>query len=177
VATSLNKIADDLRLLVSGPKTGFDEVMLPAVQPGSSIMPGKVNPVLAEMMNMVCIAVFGCDHVVARAGQGGQLELNVMMPVMAYYLLHEIEILARGTKAFTDRCVRGIQANEERCRHYAESTPQVVTALSPYIGYEKAAEVLREALANNKSIREVVLGKKLLSKQKLDEALDLRKLT
>jgi fumarate hydratase class II len=177
VATSLNKIADDLRLLVSGPKTGFDEVMLPAVQPGSSIMPGKVNPVLAEMMNMVCIAVFGCDHVVARAGQGGQLELNVMMPVMAYYLLHEIEILARGTKAFTDRCVRGIQANEERCRHYAESTPQVVTALSPYIGYEKAAEVLKEALANNKSIREVVLEKKLLSKEELDQALDLRKLT
>jgi fumarate hydratase class II len=177
VATSLIKIADDLRLLSSGPKTGLNEIVLPAVQPGSSIMPGKVNPVLAEMMNMVCYGVMGCDHVVARAGQAGQLELNVMMPVIAYYFLHAIEILANGAKAFTERCVRGITANQEACRTYAESTPQVVTALSPYIGYEKAAEVLKEALAQNKTIREVVQEKGLLPPEKLEEALDLRRLT
>lgn len=177
VATSLTKIADDLRLLSSGPKTGLREIVLPAVQPGSSIMPGKVNPVLAEMMNMVCYGVMGCDHVVSRAGQAGQLELNVMMPVMAYYFLHAIEILANGAQAFTERCIRGITANEEVCRMYAESTPQVVTALSPYIGYEKAAEVLKEALARNKTIREVVQEKGLLPPEKLEEALDLRRLT
>lgn len=177
VATSLIKIADDLRLLASGPKTGLNEIVLPAAQPGSSIMPGKVNPVLAEMLNMVCYGALGCDHVVSRTGQAGQLELNVMMPVMAYYLLHSIHILSTGVKAFTERCVRGITANEEICKNYAESTPQVVTALSPYIGYEKAAEVLKEALAKNKTIREVVLEKKILSKEKLDEAMDLRKLT
>lgn len=177
VATSLIKIADDLRLLASGPKTGLNEIVLPAVQPGSSIMPGKVNPVLAEMLNMVCYGVLGCDHVVSRAGQAGQLELNVMMPVMAYNVLHAIHILSTGVKAFTARCVRGITANEEICKRYAESTPQVVTALSPFIGYEKAAEVLKEALAKNKTIREVVLEKKLLNPEKLEEALDLRRLT
>lgn len=177
VATSLNKIADDLRLLSSGPRTGLREITLPAVQPGSSIMPGKVNPVLAEMLNMVCYGVMGCDHAVSRAGQGGQLELNVMMPVLAYYLLHEIEILARGVDAFTERCIRGIVANEEVCRRYAESTPQVVTALSPYIGYEKAAEVMKESLESGKSIRDVVLEKELLSERELEEALELRRLT
>jgi fumarate hydratase class II len=177
VATSLMKIADDLRLLASGPKTGLNEIVLPAAQPGSSIMPGKVNPVMAEMLNMVCYGVLGCDYVVSRTGQAGQLELNVMMPVMAYNLLHAIHILSTGVKAFTERCVHGITVNEEICRKYAESTPQVVTALSPYIGYEKAAEVLKEALAKNKTIREVVLEKKLLSKEQLDQALDLRRLT
>jgi aspartate ammonia-lyase len=140
-------------------------------------MPGKVNPVLAEMLNMVCYGVMGCDHVVSQAGQAGQLELNVMMPVMAYYLLHAIEIMTNGVQAFTERCVRGITANEDICRGYAESTPQVVTALSPYIGYEAAAEVLKEALAQSKTIREVVLEKKLLSPEELEEALDLRRLT
>jgi aspartate ammonia-lyase len=177
LATSLTKIADDFRLLVSGPKTGFDELKLPVMQPGSSIMPGKVNPVMAEMMNMICISVLGCDHAVSRAGQSGQLELNVMMPVMAYYLLHEIEILTTGATTFTEKCVQGIKANEEICQKYAESTPQVVTALTPFIGHEKAAEVLKEALAKGMTIREVVLKKKLLSEEKLDEALDLRKLT
>jgi fumarate hydratase class II len=177
VATSLMKIADDLRLLASGPKTGLNEINLPVVQPGSSIMPGKVNPVLSEMLDMICIAVFGCDQVVARAGQAGQLQLNVMMPVMAYYLLHEIEILASGTRTFSEKCIQGITANEEVCRKFAESTPQVVTALTPFIGYEKSAEVLKAALAENKTIREVVLEKKLLSAEQLDEAMDLRKLT
>ncbi len=177
VATSINKIADDLRLLASGPTTGLNEINLPAVQPGSSIMPGKVNPVLAEMMNMVCYGAMGCDHVVSRAGQAGQLELNVMMPVMAYYFLHAIEILMNGAQAFTERCVRGITVNEEVCKAYAEGTPQVVTALSPYIGYEKAAEVLKEALAHDRTIREVVREKGLLPPEQLEEALDLRRLT
>jgi len=177
LATSLTKIADDFRLLVSGPKTGFNELNLPVMQPGSSIMPGKVNPVIPEMMNMICISVTACDHAVARAGQGGQLELNVMMPVMAYYLLHEIEILTTGALTFTEKCVKGITANQEICKQYAESTPQVVTALTPFIGYEKAAEVLKEALNKNMTIREVVLKMKLLPVNQLDEALDLRKLT
>lgn len=177
VATSLTKIADDLRLLSSGPKTGLREINLPAVQPGSSIMPGKVNPVLAEMLNMVAIGAFGCDHVVSRGGQAGQLELNVMMPVMGYYLLHEIEILANGARAFNEKCVQGVTANADVCQDYAESTPQVVTALSPYIGYEKAAEVLKKALDADKSIREVVLDEGLLPEDQLNEAMDLKRLT
>ena len=177
VATSMMKLADDLRLLASGPKTGLNELNLPAVQPGSSIMPGKVNPVLSEMLNMICIAVFGCDHVVSRAGQAGQLELNVMMPVMGYYLLHEIEILTTGADTFRTRCIEGITANEEVCQTFAESTPQVVTALTPYIGYEKAAEVLKEALDRGATIREIVVEQKLLPEAQLDEAMDLRKLT
>ena len=177
VATSLLKIAGDLILLSSGPKTGLNELVLPARQPGSSIMPGKVNPVMAEMLSMVCFQILGNDHTVARAGQAGQLELNVMMPVMAYNLLNAIEILTNGVRAFTKLCVVGITANEEICKKYAESTPQVATALSPYIGYEKAATVVKEALNSNKSVREVVLEKKLLSPEELDKALDLWRLT
>ena len=177
VATSLTKIADDFRLLSSGPKTGLREINLPAVQPGSSIMPGKVNPVLAEMLDMIAFGAMGCDHVVSRAGQGGQLELNVMMPVMGYYLLHEIEIVANGARAFNEKCVQGVTANEDVCQAYAESTPQVVTALSPYIGYEKAADVLKTALAEGKSIRDVVLENGLLSEEQLSEAMDLKRLT
>lgn len=177
VATSLTKIADDFRLLSSGPKTGLREINLPAVQPGSSIMPGKVNPVLAEMLNMITFGAMGCDHVVSRGGQAGQLELNVMMPVMGYYLLHEIEILANGAQAFNEKCVQGVTANADVCQNYAESTPQVVTALSPYIGYEKAAEVLKKALEADKSIREVVLEEGLLPEDQLNEAMDLKRLT
>ncbi len=177
LTTSLTKIADDLRLLSSGPKTGLGEIQLPTVQPGSSIMPGKVNPVMAEMLNMVCFQVLGHDLTVLRAGQAGQLELNVMMPVIAYNLLQEIEILTSGIRAFTVRCVRGIKANQATCRNYAESTPQVATALSPYIGYEKAAELVKEALRTNRPIREVVAEKKLLSAEKLEQALDLHRLT
>jgi len=177
VATSLTKIADDFRLLSSGPKTGLGEINLPAVQPGSSIMPGKVNPVLAEMLNMIAFGAMGCDQVVSRGGQAGQLELNVMMPVMSYYLLHEIEILSNGAQAFNEKCVQGVTANEAVCQNYAESTPQVVTALSPYIGYEKAAEVLKKALDAGKSIREVVLEEGLLPEDQLNEAMDLKRLT
>jgi fumarate hydratase class II len=177
LATSLIKTADDLRLLASGPKTGLNEIQLPALQPGSSIMPGKVNPIMAEMLNMVCFQVLGNDMTVLRAGQAGQLELNVMMPVIAYNLLHAIGILSNAVRAFTDHCVVGITANEEVCRAYAESTPQVATALSPFIGYERAAELVKEALRSNRPIREVIREKGLLSEKELEEALDLRHLT
>jgi fumarate hydratase class II len=177
LATSLIKIADDLRLLASGPLTGLNELQLPAMQPGSSIMPGKVNPVMAEMLDMICFQVIGNDLTIARAGQAGQLELNVMMPVIAYNLLQSIDILTNGVHAFTERCVMGIKANEEICRSYAERTPQVATALSPFIGYERAAEVVKEALHSNRSIREVIREKGLLSDAELERALDLRRLT
>jgi len=177
VATSLKKIADDVRLLVSGPRTGFNELALPAVQPGSSIMPGKVNPVLAEMLNQVCLQVMGCDVTIAQAGGSGQLQLNVMMPVLAWNLLHAITILSNGVRTFTERCVDGIKANEAVARHYAEATPQVVTALSPVLGYEKAAAVLKKAIETDKTIRQVVLEEKLLDEATLNAALDLRKLT
>ena len=177
VATSLKKLADDLRMLASGPRTGLAELSLPAVQPGSSIMPGKVNPVMAEMLNMVCYQVMGCDTTIAQAGGAGQLQLNVMMPVIAWNLLHEIAILANGVRAFTQRCVEGIKANERALKHFAEATPQVVTALSPVIGYEKASAVLKLAMQADKTIREVVLEQGILDEKTLDEALDLRKLT
>jgi fumarate hydratase class II len=177
VTTSLIKISDDFRLLSSGPRTGFNELLLPALQPGSSIMPGKVNPVMPEMLNMVCFQVLGHLEAVERGAQAGQLELNVMMPMIAYNLLQAIMLMANSTSVFTARCIEGLQANEAICRHYAESTPQAATALNPVIGYEKVAAIVKESLATGKSIREIVLAKKLLSPEELDRALDLRRLT
>jgi fumarate hydratase class II len=177
VTTSLIKIADDIRLLSSGPKTGLNELLLPALQPGSSIMPGKVNPVMPEMLNMVCFQVLGHLESVERGAQAGQLELNVMMPMMAYNLLQAIHIMSTAVRVFTVRCVEGLQANTEICRQYAESTPQAAAALNPVIGYEKAAMVVKESLATGKSIREIVLEEKLLTPEELDKALDLSKLT
>ncbi|KPL07032.1 aspartate ammonia-lyase [candidate division BRC1 bacterium SM23_51] len=177
LVTSLRRIADDLRLLSSGPRTGLGEIRLPAVQPGSSIMPGKVNPVMAEMLNMVCFHAMGCDMAILHAAQAGQLELNVMMPVIAYNLLQEIDILAGATDAFTTRCVVGIEANEDICRKYAERSSALATALSPYIGYHKAAELAKEALDRNIHIRDLVLEKKLLDEKTADEVLDTRRMT
>ncbi len=177
VTTSLLKIADDFRLLCSGPKTGFNELLLPALQPGSSIMPGKVNPVMPEMLNMVCFQILGHLEAVERGAQAGQLELNVMMPMIAYNLLQAIAIMANASTVFVSRCVEGMQMNAEQCQRFAENTPQAATALNPVIGYEKAAMVVKESLASGKTIREVVLEKKLLSPEELDKALDLRKLT
>jgi fumarate hydratase class II len=177
LTTSLIKIADDFRLLCSGPKTGFNELLLPALQPGSSIMPGKVNPVMPEMLNMVCFQILGHLESVERGAQAGQLELNVMMPMIAYNLLQAITIMANASQVFVARCVEGMQMNESQCRAFAESTPQVATALNPVIGYEKAAMVVKESLASGKTIRQVVLEKKLLSPEELEKALDLRKLT
>ena len=177
LVTGLKKIADDLRLLSSGPRTGLAEIKLPAVQPGSSIMPGKVNPVMAEMLNMVCSHAMGCDAAILHAAQAGQLELNVMMPVIAYNLLEEISILAESIEAFTEKCIVGITADGEVCSRNAERSSAIATALNPYIGYEKSAELAKEALEKNTTIRELVLSKKLMSKKKLNEILDLYKMT
>ncbi|MBN2562681.1 MAG: class II fumarate hydratase [Phycisphaerae bacterium] len=177
LVTSLRKIADDLRLLASGPRTGLAEIRLPAVQPGSSIMPGKVNPVLAEMLDMVCFHCLGCDTAIVSAAQAGQLELNVMMPVIAYNLLQEIDILAGGIEAFRSRCIEGIEADEETCRASAERSLALATALNPAIGYEEAAKLAKEALARDMPIRELARANRLLDENRLDELLDVRRMT
>ncbi|RPI09789.1 MAG: aspartate ammonia-lyase [Zetaproteobacteria bacterium] len=173
----LVRICNDLRLLASGPRTGLAEISLPAVQPGSSIMPGKVNPVMAEMLTMVCFQAIGHDLTIALAAQAGQLELNVMMPVIAHALLQSVDILASGIAAFTSRCVTGIQADVERCRRYADETVALVTALSPRIGYERAAALAKEVLASGRSVREVAAAQGLLTPTELGEFLDPRRLT
>lgn len=177
LAQDLSRIASDIRLLSSGPKTGLAEINLPPVQPGSSIMPGKVNPVMAEMMNMVCFQVMGCDTTITYAAQAGQLELNVMMPVAAYNLLHEIEILTNAIDVFNRFCVKGITANEERCRMYAEGSMSIVTVLNPHIGYAAAAEIAQEYLNSGISIRTLVKEKGLLTDDQIDEIFDLYKMT
>ncbi len=171
LAIELIRIANDLRLLSSGPKTGFAEITLPPVQPGSSIMPGKVNPVMAEMLNMVCFSILGNDLTVTMASQAGQFELNVMMPVMQYKLLDSISILTNSLKVFTDKCVKGITVNEDRCYQYAINSMAIVTALNPYIGYSKAAEIAKESLVTGKPIKEIVLEKNLMSEERLDKLL------
>ncbi len=155
LAVSLTKVANDLRLLGSGPRAGLAEIRLPAVQPGSSIMPGKVNPVMAEMLNMVAFQVFGNDATITHASQAGQLELNVMMPVIAYNLLQSIEITARAVRAFTERCVKKIEADREKCMSYVEWSTAMATALSPRIGYERAAEIAKKAFAEGRTVRDV----------------------
>ena len=177
LALELTRIANDLRLLSSGPLTGFAEIILPAMQPGSSIMPGKVNPTLAEMLNMVCYQVIGHDLAVALAVQAGQLELNVMMPGMIFNLLFSLEILKNALRVFIDRGVVGITADAEICRLYAERSPALATALNPRLGYAAAAEVVQQAFAEKRRIREVVLEKGLLSENELDRLLDPFKMT
>jgi len=176
-AVDLGKIASDLRLLASGPRTGLNEIVLPAVQPGSSIMPGKVNPSIAEMVNMVCYQALGNDLVVAAASEAGQLELNVMMPVIAHNLLFTMEILANATRVLAERCVEGIQANAEQCAYWLERSPALVTALAPKIGYAQAAQLAKEALARNVTVRQLVVEKGLLQGRELEEVLDLRAMT
>ena len=177
IAADLVRIASDLRLMSSGPRTGLSEISLPAVQPGSSIMPGKVNPVMAEMLNMVCFQVAGNDRTIELAAQAGQLELNVMMPVMAHNLLSSATILKNAVGAFTRRCVSGVTANRERCRAYAEGSLGMATALNPYIGYMKAAEVAKEALATGRSISAVARSKGCMTEEELKKALDPMRLT
>jgi aspartate ammonia-lyase len=172
LSVDLTKIANDLRLMSSGPVTGIGEIILPAVQPGSSIMPGKVNPVIAEMVNMVCFEVIGNDLTITMAAQAGQLELNVMMPVIAYDLTQSLVILTNAIRSFTDRLVKGIRANEERSRGLLEKSAGIALALNPFIGYDKAAEVAKEALKRGVPLRDVVLEKKLLTEKELDEILD-----
>jgi len=177
IAVELIRIANDLRLLSSGPTSGLAEIRLPAVQPGSSIMPGKVNPSIPEMVNMVCFAVVGNDLTIAMAAQAGQLELNVMLPVIAYKLLDSLAILSNAVAVFATLCVEGIEADVERCRAYAERTMGLATALNPYIGYAAAARVAKEALATARPLRDIVLEKKLLSAGELDRILDPRAMT
>jgi fumarate hydratase class II len=176
VAVGLMKIANDVRLLASGPRTGLDEIALPATQPGSSIMPGKVNPVIPEAVNMVAAHVIGNDAAIAVAAMNGSLDLNVMMPVIAHHLLDSLEVLGRAATVFSDKCVRGITANAAQCLAYAERTPSLVSAVAPLIGYDAAAAVFKRALAGGTSIRQAILDEGLLSAERLDEILDLRKL-
>jgi fumarate hydratase class II len=182
VAVSITKLCNDLRWMSSGPRTGLAEINLPDLQPGSSIMPGKVNPVLPEATLMVCAQVVGNDAAVAWAGASGSFELNVMMPVMARNLLESVRLLSTSSVLLADRCIAGITANEDRMRTYAESSPSVVTPLNRYIGYENAAKVAKKALAEEKTIREVVveLGfveKGDLTEEQLDTALDVKSMT
>ncbi len=176
-AQDLSRMANDIRLMGSGPKTGLAEIRLPAVQPGSSIMPGKINPSMAEMLNMVCYQVLGYDTAILLAAQAGQLELNVMMPLVAYNLLHGMSILTNAVDAFTERCIVGLQANAERCQYYAENSTSIVTVLNPHIGYAAAAEIAKEYLASGRSIRDMVLEKKLLTREQSDKVFDLRGMT
>lgn len=166
------RIANDLRLLSSGPNTGLNEIHLPSLQPGSSIMPGKINPVLPELAAMVGFQVVGNDTAVAMAVQAGQLELNVMMPTMAYSVLQSVTILTNMLRQLDERCVRGIAANEARCEFYAQSTVSLATALNPYIGYSKAAEIVKESIASGRSIIEIAREKGLLSEEQIAEILD-----
>lgn len=177
LAVDMTKIANDLRLMNSGPITGLGEIVLPAVQPGSSIMPGKVNPVIAECMNMIAFQAMGNDLSITLAGQAGQLELNVMMPLIAFNMVFTLGIMTRGLRMFRERMVSGITANEERCRQLVERTPGIALALNPYIGYERAAEAVKESLKSGKSIRDVVREKGWLSEGDLEGILDLYAMT
>jgi aspartate ammonia-lyase len=172
LALEVVRIANDLRLLASGPNTGLHEIELPSLQPGSSIMPGKINPVLPELAAMVGFQVVGNDTAVAMAVQAGQLELNVMMPTMAYNVLQSVMILTNMLRELDVRCVRGITANRARCEFYAQSTVSLATALNPYIGYAKAAEIVKESIASGRSIIDVAREKGLLSEAQIAEILD-----
>jgi fumarate hydratase, class II len=174
---TLTRIANDFRLLSSGPATGLDEIRLPAVQPGSSIMPGKVNPVLAEMLNMASFHVQGCDLTVALAAQAGQLELNVMMPIIAHNLFEMMHVLIGAIGAFTEKCVAGVTANREKAHGWLAKNAILVTALNPAIGYLNGAAVAKEAMATGKTIKEVVVEKGLLPAEEIDQLLDVYKMT
>ena len=177
LAVSFTKIANDLRLLSSGPAAGLGEIILPSVQPGSSIMPGKVNPSIAEMFNMVSFQMIGNDLTVTMAGQAGQLELNVMMPVVAWNLLSSIQIVSNASVVFAEKCVQGIEANEEVCKRYAEMSSALATALSPKIGYEKAAEIAKKSVATKRSILEIAEESTSLTKAELAKILDVKRMT
>jgi aspartate ammonia-lyase len=173
----LNKIANDIRLLASGPRTGLAEIVLPAVQPGSSIMPGKVNPSIAEMVNQVCFQALGLDTTVAMAAEAGQLELNVMMPVIAHNLVFALIIVGNATRVFAERCIDGVEADAAQCAYWLERSPALVTALAPKLGYAEAARLAKEALATGLTVKELVTRKGLLQGAELEQVLDLRAMT
>jgi fumarate hydratase class II len=178
IASTLFNVANNIRWLGSGPRCGFYEIKLPDLQPGSSIMPGKVNPVLCESMMQVAARVMGNDQTIALCGAaGGQFQLNIMMPVMAHATLESIRLLARCTRAFVDLCLADMEANPEACEAAVEKSLAMVTGLNPYIGYEKAAALAKEAFQTGKTIRELCLEKKILPEEQLDQALDPRRMT
>ena len=176
LALELIRIANDLRLLASGPTTGLNEITLPPVQPGSSIMPGKVNPVMAECLDMVAFQVVGNDLAVSLAVQAGQLELNVMTPVIMYNMLFSIQILNNYIPVFTKKCVQGITVNEKQCSQYLEKNPSLATLLSPYIGYLEAAKIAKQAQAENRSVKEIALEKKLLKPEEIEKIFSRKRL-
>jgi aspartate ammonia-lyase len=177
LAVEVGKIASDLRLLSMGPRAGLSEIALPAVQPGSSIMPGKVNPSVPEMVNQVCFQVMGCDLTIALACEAGQLELNVMMPVIAWNALHASTILREAIRTFASRTVDGIAADEARARELLDRSTAAATALSPYIGYAATAEIAKEAVKSGRSIRELVLERGLLDESRLNDILSVDAMT
>ncbi len=177
LALDLSKIVSDLRLMVSGPRTGLDEITLPAVQPGSSMMPGKINPSVPEMVNQVCFQVIGCDTTVAISAEHGQLELNVMMPVIAHNILLSMHILTNAINTLTERCVKGISANAEMCAYWVERSAALATALMPQIGYAAAAEISKRSVSEGVLIRELVKRERILPDHEIDAVLDLRKMT
>ena len=175
VAVSLTKIANDLRFMGSGPRAGLAEIFLPELQKGSSIMPGKVNPVIPEVVTQVAAQVIGNDAAIAIGGMQGHFELNVFVPLMARNLLDSIKLLASASRLLADKCVDGIEANREQCEHYAELTLSAATALNPYIGYDRAAEIVKESAASGRSLRDVARDQGV-DQAILDEALDYRKM-
>jgi aspartate ammonia-lyase len=177
LAIELNKISNDLRLLNSGPKTGIAEIILPEVEPGSSIMPGKINPSIPEAVNMVCFQVMGNDHAVALAAEAGQMELNVMTPLIAFDLLWSIELLTNAIRMLREDCICGLVVNEKRCGELLEKSHALATVLNPYIGYDKVAHLVKTALSENKSLRQVLIEKDIIPEKYLNEILDARKMT
>jgi fumarate hydratase class II len=176
LSVSLYKVANDIRWMGSGPVSGLGELKLPALQPGSSIMPGKVNPVMPEMMMQVAAQVIGNDATITFAGSQGNFELNTMLPVMAYNVLESIEIITTAIEVFTEKCIKGLEANSEKMLENVEKNPILVTALVPKLGYDVAAEIAKEAMETSKTIKEIILNKELMSEKEIDEALDISKL-
>ncbi|MDM5327372.1 aspartate ammonia-lyase [Neobacillus sp. CF12] len=174
---NMSKIANDLRLMASGPRAGLGEIRLPARQPGSSIMPGKVNPVMPELINQIAFQVIGNDHTICLASEAGQLELNVMEPVLVFNLLQSISIMNNGFRAFTDHCLAGIEANEERLKEYVDKSVGIITAVNPHLGYEVAARIAREATITGKSVRELCLQYDVLTEEELDIILNVYEMT
>ena len=177
LAISLVKIANDIRWMGSGPRTGLAEIRLPDLQPGSSIMPGKVNPVIPEVVTQVAAQTIGNDAAVAFGGSQGNFELNVFVPLMARNLLESIDLLASACSVFADKCIKGIEANIDTLRRYAESSPSIGTSLNPHLGYETTAEIIKESSRTGRSIREIVKARKLMTDEELDRALDVEAMT
>lgn len=177
LALNLSKIANDLRLMASGPRTGLNEINLPPVQPGSSIMPGKVNPVMAEVVNQVCFQVQGNDHTIALATGAGQFELNVMEPVLVYNVIQSVEILTNVVRVFRERCIVGITANRERCQNMVDNSVGIITPLVSYVGYEGATQLAKEVMSSNKTVRQLVSEKGIFTEEEIEKILSPKNMT